>query len=657
MSLRRLSRLQSRLLAFVLVNALLVIAYWLFTPTNFADAAELHSSPGDSLVGLEFLRRGEEEGGEGNADEDGGYVGDFKYFDRSLTGRAVEGVEGLEDGKVREVETLAGRVTHFVLERGTTAKRRRNLGVEEERRGVNGSEGEEVDEEEEDEEEEGLERRQNRNQVFVSVSSCRQPDATTRLRFEDPPQLSLYVSASDRNQQPGPGNEEGLVGGKAIPLVGGYANLSISTTNNVYIGVSAPNLTEGWQGGWQFEVAASTKGFYHSYNQNETFLFLIDTDSDSALFVSKNLTSNNDSATIDAWRDLTDSPFTMFAFNDTEWGARGLERSVCGLKSVFNTSNNYTVDNRITTKFGGGSPKALFHVQNLTADTSYRGYLVVDTDMTTSNLDFSATAPLGAGGRVWQQFIFTTKKDDSCQVIFDLPFCTNTAYAVPSSRKFKSDDAALISIYDAKAAAYYTNFTKSLSQIACETTGSAQYSLARNCTDCASDYKDWLCTALIPRCEDWSAKGDALQMRNVNSPFLDGSPPPSDFVSSTFALNRSSPDFNATIGERAAFAKSRHAFIDEEIQPGPHKEILPCEDLCFALVRSCPAQLQFACPIEPARSLAYGRRQDNTDTEIVCNFPGAIRSLNLRRSAAVGRVRGGWWMVGVVVGVGVWLGL
>lgn len=72
--------------------------------------------------------------------------------------------------------------------------------------------------------------------------------------------------------------------------------------------------------------------------------------------------------------------------------------------------------------------------------------------------------------------------------------------------------------------------------------------------------------------------------------------------------------------------------IDEEIQPGPYKEMLPCEDLCFDLVRSCPAQLSFACPDPPARDLSYGKRDPDGDV-LTCSFPGAVVKLNVQGAA------------------------
>jgi calcium channel MID1 len=198
---------------------------------------------------------------------------------------------------------------------------------------------------------------------------------------------------------------------------------------------------------------------------------------------------------------------------------------------------------------------------------------------------------------------------------------------VPSNKSFKTNDAALKALYDDNARSYYDNFNKSLAQVACDTTSQSQYSLARTCTDCANDYKRWLCSVLIPRCEDWSANNDGsqpwLQPRNVNAPLADGSP--------TFDGNVSKA-FNESTRDRFAFSKSRNPMIDEKIQPGPYLEMKPCEDLCFDIVRSCPAQLGFACPNAAARVISYGKR-DPKENELKCNFPGAVVKLNVQGAA------------------------
>jgi len=234
--------------------------------------------------------------------------------------------------------------------------------------------------------------------------------------------------------------------------------------------------------------------------------------------------------------------------------------------------------------------------------------------------------------------------DDSCQVLFDLEFCDSVAYAVPSSSNFTRDDDRLKALYDEQAAKYYTNFNRSLAQVACDTTSEAQYSLARTCKDCARDYKNWLCSVLIPRCEDWSAKDDWLQERNVNALLSDGS--------LTFGGNQSA-EINEEKRARFAFNKSRNPMIDDIIKPGPYKEMKPCEDLCFDIVRSCPAQLGFACPNQPARGLSYGTRDPNV---LKCNFPGAVVKLNVQGAAGALSARMGLAVLGaVLVAAFVWL--
>jgi calcium channel MID1 len=223
--------------------------------------------------------------------------------------------------------------------------------------------------------------------------------------------------------------------------------------------------------------------------------------------------------------------------------------------------------------------------------------------------------------------------DDSCQVLFDLTFCDSVAYAVPSNKTFKTDDAALKALYDDQAKTYYGNFNNSLAQVACDTTSQAQYSLARTCTDCANDYKRWLCSVLIPRCEDWSANDDGsqpwLQPRNVNAPLANGS---------LIFDGNVSKAFNETIRDRFAFSKSRNPMIDEKIQPGPYLEMKPCEDLCFDIVRSCPAQLGFGCPNNAAREMSYGKR-DPKENELQCSFPGAVVKLNVQGTAGALQLR------------------
>ncbi|KAH7548637.1 hypothetical protein BM1_10935 [Bipolaris maydis] len=69
-----------------------------------------------------------------------------------------------------------------------------------------------------------------------------------------------------------------------------------------------------------------------------------------------------------------------------------------------------------------------------------------------------------------------------------------------------------------------------------------------------------------------TANESSFVPRNVKTPFANGSLP--DIV----------PGFN----DSAAFARNRNPLADEMIQPGLYKEIKPCEDMCFDIMRIFP---------------------------------------------------------------------
>jgi hypothetical protein len=200
--------------------------------------------------------------------------------------------------------------------------------------------------------------------------------------------------------------------------------------------------------------------------------------------------------------------------------------------------------------------------------------------------------------------------EDNCQLIFDLPFCTGVAWSVPTNRRNQTLTANLASLYDEQAESYMKNFTNSLALTACETTSTSQYSLAVNCTTCAAAYKEWLCAVTIPRCTDYFLPDAFLQARNVLSDFPDGRklPPPQN---QTEIDNRQSAFGN----------QSRNTWIDENVKPGPYKEILPCAGMCHRLVQNCPPALQFVCPL-PGKGLerSYGPEGDT----VQCNTIGAV---------------------------------
>lgn len=429
MQLPKLTPLQSRLLASGLATCLLVVIWIAFQPQNFVYAAELPLAPEDvehsqfgqaippdsPILGLEEAGERVEARGEG----EGGYVGDFAYFDRSLIGRALEGVDTLQNGVMKGGDLNAGSTRNFVLEKSQTAKRREVDPLDTRSENISKEEiAGQLDEREAEVGDGRLEKRQTGNQVFISVNTCRQPtpNTPTGIVSEQPPQLVLYVSTSANNQKPGQDFKENLFT-EPIPFQNGYANFSLQTGSDVYIGVSAPKLTEGWQGNFNFEVAASTEQYYHGYNDDDPFLFMVDTDSESALFVTQALTSDeNDNATIDKWMNLKseDIPFSMYAFRSDKWGPQGVERSICGLREAFKNAtangNSTKVDPTMTKGFGNKLPKAQFHAQNLDRNTTYFGYLAINGNASTEGVALQGDlSSVGNGGRVWRQFQWTTK--------------------------------------------------------------------------------------------------------------------------------------------------------------------------------------------------------------------------------------------------------
>lgn len=72
---------------------------------------------------------------------------------------------------------------------------------------------------------------------------------------------------------------------------------------------------------------------------------------------------------------------------------------------------------------------------------------------------------------------------------------------------------------------------------------------------------------------------------------------------------------------------SRVPLIDTDMKPGPYKEILPCDDLCYNVVKSCPASLSFNCPLPS--SIGFNESYSMTgeggvNANRTCNWPGRV---------------------------------
>ncbi|OOQ87606.1 calcium channel subunit Mid1 [Penicillium brasilianum] len=461
--------------------------------------------------------------------------------------------------------------------------------------------------------------------VYLSVTTCRTPTSNSSGTVPGSfPQLEIYYSTDESLEKPGPGKDDSLQ--TMITAEGGFANANITTDGDIFIGVVARNSTT-FSGNYEYQIAASIDAPFHSVHDDDSFLYFIDADVSAALLVTNNLTQSEPNSTnYQEWMKLS-PPYTMFAHNINNSALAGLERSFCALNrlSTLGRISNST-EMGMTSRGLGNKPKEQFYITGLNRSSTYNGILAM-----IGNSTQSGNGIVGGGGSVWKAMNFSTKADDNCAVLFNLTFCSEVAYAVPANPKRKNV-SELRTIYDTYASDYYKNFNYSLQQIQCSTEPESMYSLAVGCDDCATAYKQWLCSVSIPRCEDFTKTASYLQVRNAGQNFINGSSLPADSVYRQSAVTNS----------------SRNALIDSQIQPGPYKEILPCQDICYSLVKSCPSKLGFGCPTGEWLNASYGYR--NGDGDITCSYLGAAYYLN-----GGFRVVAGWGVWGVVILVLGWL--
>ncbi|EPY52664.1 calcium channel regulatory subunit Yam8 [Schizosaccharomyces cryophilus OY26] len=312
----------------------------------------------------------------------------------------------------------------------------------------------------------------------------------------------------------------------------------------------------------QYELSAGNNFTFTQYNEAK-FLYAQDTDFQAALLITGNLTTN-DTSVIPNYEIFVNPTYSTF---DKQIGK--LSNSFCAYRSNPSTLNINNADLSMTVRGLGPFAKEQFYLKGLSPNTSYTAYLVKP----------NANA---SGGTTYPPITFTTKVGTTCQLIYDLEFCSEVAYSVPGNSASYSA-LSLASWYDQQAFGYYKNFTYTLDQYPCNATALSIYSLLRNCSDCLHSYKNWLCAAIIPRCADITDNSTFLVYRNNNS---------------------------------------RYPLIDHVIRPGPYKEVLPCSHLCYTLASSCPADLGLACPDH-----GYGLEESYGDISnatgvISCNAPG-----------------------------------
>lgn len=402
----QLSPLQSRLAASFLATFLLIVLYlFLFSP-HFALAAELNLRSPIVLDDIDVFSDPK------RSVFDPVYEPEFAPFPRSLIGRAPPGVTALVNNVPEPMNVNPGSTQCFVFESSQIFGRWLNPSGLELRGEQTGSQEDSAEVEARDVEDRGVGdetvvKRQSAKEVFISANTCMQPQPNSSASSLLAPQLTLYISTSSDNTCPGPGRPG--TSQIAIPFTEGAVIFNTSASSDVYIGISAPNVTSQFTGGYNFQVAASTDAYFFSYDdQPNSDLIWVDSDPSSALLITRNLTNSLD-PTVDQ-QVMSTEPYVMFAQPDSDPSINGLQYSYCGLQNyarIAGTKNGQFTSMVTTsmTRMGPGDlPKQQFYFSGLNASTSYLGILAL-----TGNSTQSGSGVAGGGTLVYRATNFTTK--------------------------------------------------------------------------------------------------------------------------------------------------------------------------------------------------------------------------------------------------------
>jgi calcium channel MID1 len=395
----QLSPLQSRLAASVVASACVLFLYFFLLLPNLAQATEVNEASRPILEEYDLEPAVYERSSPNPV-----YQPDFSPFDRSLIGRAPPGMTGLLDNVRTNLNVVPGIVQSFAFE-ASQIWPQTNAGATSLR--ARGPLEHNVDEQHG-----RIEERQRRSKVvYISATTCLQPQRLPNNTSMDPPQLTLFVSTSPENMWPGPNRDMSLQEFKAFDE--GAVIFQVNATGDVFFGVSATTTNQDmFQGSWNFDVAVSTEKSYHAYDESPSAVLWVDSDSSAALLQTPDLVNTTDERQIQQIMSKG-PPYIMFVDNDKSWATRGVRHSMCGLQNYAQMaaiSNGHFGDKAttvMTTRGPSGFPKQQFHFNGLNSSSVYWGILA---QMDAPNLKRQqfANRP-GGGGQVFQAVQFETK--------------------------------------------------------------------------------------------------------------------------------------------------------------------------------------------------------------------------------------------------------
>jgi calcium channel MID1 len=435
MPLPKLSPLQSRLAASLIASILVLLFYLSLSSSNFAAASDVDSTRAEDhnherLI-VPYILDGELDGVE---PQDTTYEAVFYGTERSIIGRVAPDIHPLKNNFAELTNVVPGATPIYYVFENTTLwgplsapttglpsparLRQRNdaplqIPVEGAGEMVNSRLEEGIAYYNNEVGNGGLQSRQLGNRtIYVTINTCLQPqdpsDPTGAKTKEPPPQITLYISQTSQNQRPGPEQPPSLQ--KSQTAVGGFANITLQASGDVFISVFAPNTTNFVKDVYSVELAASIDAPFHGYTDNRTNLYLVDSDSSSALLVTNNLTTSVGNSDYEAWMSLSPAPYVIFAANKNNTFFRGVQNSYCGLEKyaqIAGTKDGLRtsmVNSSMTNMTLGPLPKQQFYFQGLKGSSMYYGTLAMQGNSTKAG-----NGVVGGGGHVWQTMNFPTQ--------------------------------------------------------------------------------------------------------------------------------------------------------------------------------------------------------------------------------------------------------
>ncbi|CUS22820.1 LAQU0S07e00826g1_1 [Lachancea quebecensis] len=381
---------------------------------------------------------------------------------------------------------------------------------------------------------------------------------------------------------------------------------NLTQYSNLYLVIEAYNLTsnsplnltsETQDLFWNYTIGVSQYDLVFQWDVR-SWIELVDSDADSALLVTGNVTTSAATSANSSLYDVGLYELYLYSYEDIVKFDKALPHSLRAVQNgpyLASSVNNSAVEIELSSSnrpeivksltVRGGSVKEQFYITGLNHSTTYGVYLTKKISDNTELLSDS-------GGILFSKSLFTTMADDSCSLIFGLNFCDGVAYSVPTSETAGTNKTVTSLIYDGIASSLYGNFSKALQMVPCDTEKDSRFSPLRTCNDCANSYRNWLCAVTIPRCTT---------------------------DNSSYYIHRDK-------------TQNRNDFIDQLIQPiHDYYEILPCIDMCYNLAADCPPDFQFSCPSKTSHSeLLYLSYNVYEEKEFhTCNYVGNSRNLHI----------------------------